>query len=197
MNPNVPSAKENEQKNGNSASSENVANEQAQEATSAPVLFDLSGFDAEKIEMAESLGIPIRKIAETMNAWSNSVEGRFRILAEAVSENPKQTIELLKKEASRAQEEYAKTHPAASPSGSAGGGGGDLANLMQIATLFTGGNQSNAFSDKIMQAFLDQGIASMNMTAKIGQAVLETVTGKVARTAGAAVAESIGQATGA
>jgi tetrahydromethanopterin S-methyltransferase subunit H len=136
------------------------------------------------------MGFPIGFIADTMNKWADSVENRFQILAQAVQNSPEKTIELMKKAAAEARSQ-AVAH---APSGQQGGGSEDeIATLMKFAGMF-GGGESSGLEKKITEAFIEQGLESMKMTANLGKAVMDSVVAKMAAGAGKAVTKALEEA---
>jgi len=100
------------------------------------VLFDLSEFSKEKIEQAEALGIPIRKIADTMNTYAETIETRFAILAKAIP-TQEDISGAMTKAINNAQQKSREAYAEAirtgkiQPQGQGGGGWGEFLKLLQ------------------------------------------------------------------
>jgi hypothetical protein len=155
----TPPTEENKAPEGGAAA---VLAQPTQEKSSIPLLFDLTQFDQGKLETAESLGIPIRAIADTMNGWAMSVEARFNILANAVRENPKATIDLMKNEAKKAQEEYLAKNPQERQAQQRQGGGGigGLGELLEglKALGVLGGGGGGGLGDQMAAKIMDRAL---------------------------------------
>lgn len=170
---NVPTVTEKqpaeEAEKGSSASEHiqtDVSTDHPQEIVAQSVLFDLSRFPKDKIALAESMGIPITEIANSLNAADSNkqmqidiLKEQITILANAISENPQKTIDLLKQAAQKEREAYVKANPQA---GQGPQGQGGLAELMPLLGPLLGGGGSNPMMEAFMTAAMQNAMESMS-----------------------------------
>lgn len=141
-------------------SPQNVQPEQPKEVAAETILDVFKNIDPAKVEMAEGMGIPIRKLI----AWTVSVEERFKLLEETL---PAKLAEAMQKK----QQEIAQMSP---PQRQGGSGGFNLADGIRLAqeTGLLGGGVSNEINETIMKQVMDAGLKSMTLTSRLGEAVL-------------------------
>ncbi len=157
--------------------SEDVSKERKQKATVKPVLFNLAEFDKEKIEQAEALGIPIRKIADTMNAYAQSVEDRFEIIVKAIPTN-----EQVKNAMSQAiVEAQNRAYEKAVKEGSLqGGGGGQSLGLGDLLKIVSGGGGQDSELLDLQKEMYKMNIDSIKHRADLSDQIVAAVISKIA-----------------
>lgn len=164
-----------------------VSEEQPEKETPKIVLFDLADFSKEKIADAEALGIPITKIANTMNAYAQSVETRFEIIAQNMP-TPDQIQEAMGKAIVNAQtkqrEEYAKAVADGKiPQGQGGGQGIGLNQILQLLGSGGGGGMDEQMKtryNKMMDMQFNRLEADVSFTRTMENYVKSKFAGKMA-----------------
>jgi hypothetical protein len=171
--------------------SESIPPIETQKTSPETLLFDLSTFDQEKVKMAEELGIPLNAIADTMNAWSASVEKRFDILAAGVAKSPERTIQLLQEMNQRARAEYEKTHQNQQQQQSTGEGG-EIGLIKQLGGLLgSGGGEEDEFQKEFKKRMYDSAFSAMDSDRAMGKAIKDHVVASLAQNVAKKIAEEV------
>jgi len=144
------------------------------------VLFNLADFDKGKIKDAEALGIPITKIANTMNAYAQSVEARFEIIAKNLP-TPTDIKNAMDKAILDAQQRQREAYKKAIAEGGGQGGGGDVDFFKGVLKEVMGGGGGGSDEElrKLQIEMYRANIDSIKHRADLSDKVVEAVISKI------------------
>lgn len=157
----------------NLAPTEDVSNDEREASDVAALPFDLSTLDPKKIQLAESMGIPIRQLI----AWTISVERRFKIIAEEVATAPQKVVDALKAEGLKAQQERLKQGGVQPQQDSRRLGLTDLVSVLQSGG---GGGGMDAEMMKLTKDMMSMNIQRMKNDMGFTDAIKKAIVSKIA-----------------
>lgn len=153
-----------------------VPEKSPEETTVAPMPFDISKVDPDKIKMAEDFGIPIRALAQ----WASSVEARFNALEQNLPKEIKQAFQqTIEAERQKQFEQMKKMgqNPQAPQQG--GGLGIGIGDILRLVTQGGGGDsEMTQLTKDLMRLNLERMKADMGFTDAIKDAVVRKIAGK-------------------
>lgn len=157
-NGNVPAAETKPPENDSSvAATEDVSTDQAEASDVEPMpeftLIEIPKLSKDQIKAAKTFNIPLDKLfgaINTINAYANTIETRFKIIAEDIATTPQRVIDGLKEEGRKVQEERRKQLQKTGVPPQQGGQGGGAGEQFMSWLLQGGGGGGGGGMDSEM-----------------------------------------------